>query len=505
MILLGLLGSGMFRFIVFECGCISAFRSSVIGFFVFSSVFSVVAAADTYSYWWEPNSQLGFNDPHKACDYLYSEYYWSHLISNYRPELNRYRAGVYNCGWNDGVEDGHFGGAQFTTVDCDIDTSPDRRTKSCSSKAQVGNPIEIASCSNPSSGVGNPLNAANGNKYQEEIDFKSGGANPIIIGRSYNSLDGIWRHNFSTSLYFGSKTVVLVSADGRESIFLTDGLEYRSSTDSGILIAQADGWLYRSSANIEMYFTSKGCLSSVTALNGDKYTLTYLDQNADRVIAIDNGVGVMVELIEDPLHQLKALSAGPKKVAYLYGSRRLLKRATTMGSFVSVREYHYEDSRNNSLLTGISDERGVRFATWSYDVQGRAVSSQHGDGAGLTQIAYGEDGASTITNELGKQTIYRYQKISGVKRIVAIEGEPTPDCPASNSTYTYNDRGLVLTKTDAKGLVTTYDYNDRGLEVSRTEASGTTLARTTTTEWDPDRFLPIKVIEPNRITVYSYD
>ncbi|RMR76542.1 YD repeat protein, partial [Pseudomonas savastanoi pv. fraxini] len=30
-------------------------------------------------------------------------------------------------------------------------------------------------------------------------------------------------------------------------------------------------------------------------------------------------------------------------------------------------------------------------------------------------------------------------------------------------------------------------------------------ARTTTTEWDPDRFLPIRVIEPNRVTVYSYD
>ncbi|UQW76405.1 RHS repeat domain-containing protein [Pseudomonas avellanae] len=123
----------------------------------------------------------------------------------------------------------------------------------------------------------------------------------------------------------------------------------------------------------------------------------------------------------------------------------------------------------------------------------------------MTQIAYGADGTSTVTNELGKQTIYRYQQISSVKRIVAIEGEPTPDCPASNSTYTYNDRGLVLTKTDAKGLVTTYAYNDRGLEISRTEASGTTLARTTTTEWDPDRFLPIKVVEPNRVTVYSYD
>ncbi|WP_239987681.1 hypothetical protein [Pseudomonas syringae] len=44
-----------------------------------------------------------------------------------------------------------------------------------------------------------------------------------------------------------------------------------------------------------------------------------------------------------------------------------------------------------------------------------------------------------------------------------------------------------------KGPVTTYDYNERDLEISRTEASGTTLARTTTTEWGPDRFLPIRV------------
>ncbi|WP_345945801.1 RHS repeat domain-containing protein, partial [Pseudomonas sp. dw_358] len=68
-------------------------------------------------------------------------------------------------------------------------------------------------------------------------------------------------------------------------------------------------------------------------------------------------------------------------------------------------------------------------------------------------------------------------------------GEPSDNCPASNSTYTYDDRGQVLTKTDAKGFITTYTYNDRGLEASHTEASGTPQARTTTTTWDPTRFL----------------
>jgi YD repeat-containing protein len=147
----------------------------------------------------------------------------------------------------------------------------------------------------------------------------------------------------------------------------------------------------------------------------------------------------------------------------------------------------------------------VRFATWTYDDQGRAISSQHSGAAGLTQVAYNSDGSSSVTNELGKTTVYRYQQIGGVKRVIAIEGQPSENCPASNTSCTYSDRGLILTRTDAKGLITAYTYNDRGLETSRTEASGTPLARTITTEWDPTRFLPTRIAEPGRTSVYSYD
>ena len=186
-------------------------------------------------------------------------------------------------------------------------------------------------------------------------------------------------------------------------------------------------------------------------------------------------------------------------------SQRLIERRYTVDGIVSVRQYHYENNYNPDLLTGITDERGVRFATWAYDIAGRAISSQHASSAGVVKITYRGDQYRVVTNELGKETAYRYELISGINRLVEIKGEPTPDCPASNSSYTYNERGQVLTKTDAKGLITTYDYNGRGLETSRTEASGTTLARTVTTEWDPERFLPTRVTEPDRITTFSYD
>jgi len=193
-------------------------------------------------------------------------------------------------------------------------------------------------------------------------------------------------------------------------------------------------------------------------------------------------------------------------VEFRYSVAGVLSSATsTYGDKVATRRYYYDDLRGRNLLTGITDERGQRYATWSYDAEGRAISSEHAGGADRVEVTYNDDGSSTVTNELGKKATYRFQTIQGIKRITAIEGEPSPNCPSSNSTFTYDDRGLLKTKTDNKGIVTTYDYNDRGLEVTRTEASGTAQARTVTTEWHPSLYLPLAVTEPDRITRYQYD
>ncbi|WP_411911236.1 RHS repeat domain-containing protein, partial [Pseudomonas aeruginosa] len=82
-------------------------------------------------------------------------------------------------------------------------------------------------------------------------------------------------------------------------------------------------------------------------------------------------------------------------------------------------------------------------------------------------------------------------------------------CPGSvdhyNSTFTYDDQGLLTSKRDNNGNLTTYQYNARGLETSRTEAAGTAQARTITTDWHPTLFLPVQVSEPGRSTRYQYD
>lgn len=200
------------------------------------------------------------------------------------------------------------------------------------------------------------------------------------------------------------------------------------------------------------------------------------------------------------------LTVGRLSINYVYDTTgRLTQVDRQYLDSHSVEYYRYESPVSSKLLTAVVDVNGRVLAQWTYDSSERALSSEHANGAEKVSLIYNADGSTTVTNEYGKKTIYRFQVIQRINRITSIEGEPTPNCPYSNSTFFYDAQGLLKTKTDAKGNLTTYDYNNRGLETSRTEASGTPQARSIVTEWHPTLFLKTKVTEPDRITTYQYD
>lgn len=226
-----------------------------------------------------------------------------------------------------------------------------------------------------------------------------------------------------------------------------------------------------------------------------------------RILTLTSDVGEVVTLVDDVIGGFVRVSSGAFTAAFAFSAKGmpafLIKSID--GASTPLRSYYYEDSRFPKYLTAIMDERRIKYATWTYDTQGRAISSEHADGAEKVLISYNSDGSRTVTNPLGKKTIFRTANFNGIKRITAIEGEPSANCPNSNSTFTYDSRGLLKTKTDNKGHLTTYDYNEHGLEISRTEAAGTPQVRTVTTDWHPTLFLPVTVTEPSRITTYTYD
>ncbi|RBH52393.1 RHS repeat protein [Pseudomonas sp. MWU13-2860] len=362
----------------------------------------------------------------------------------------------------------------------------------------------VCPATTPSGVVGNPINALIGNKFQAEYDFSVGGYNPLTLYHYYNSSDQKWTHSYSDHLNIGDDSIAIVRSDGRETIYAKNADSYTSDSDFGTLEARTDGWTYKASDGGRMEFDLSGRLVETYTVEGGSQFLTYESAAPYYVVTVKNGLGSEVKITETPRHEPIAISSSGVSVGFTYGDS-LDSVETTENGVTTTRRYEYTRVTSvRNLLAAVIDERGVKFASWSYDYMGRPLSSEHSDGAQKTSVSY-LDGASIVTNALGKNVTYRYQNMHGVNRIVSIEGEPSPNCPASNSSYTYNDRGQVLTKTDAKGLITTYSYNDRGLEVSRVEASGTPLARTTITEWDPSRFLKTKVLEPTRSTLYTYD
>ncbi|RBH52328.1 MULTISPECIES: DUF6531 domain-containing protein [Pseudomonas] len=356
--------------------------------------------------------------------------------------------------------------------------------------------------------VGNPINVMGGNKFQQEIDYK---ANGVVFSRYYNSTDGVWRHSFSAHLISQGANTFVILSDGRQIDYTTSSSGFVAKYgEVGKLDQSATGWHYVSSDNTVYTFDSLGRLVSKDEPSGRLFEITYPESNpvnnsGSELNIVVNGAKHYT-LIEDFFHQPIKFYDGQVTLDYLYDSNsQLTEFKTTVGGISSTRQYQYSDPNDVKLLTGIVDERGVLIAKWSYDSSGRAISSEHAGVSDKVMLTYIGNTLAVAENSLSKKTTYTFQYAISSPRISSIAGEASANCLASNSSYTYDDSGRIISKTDALNSVTTYTYNDRGLEVSRVEASGTPLARTTTTEWDPSRFLKTKVVEPTRTTLYTYD
>lgn len=378
-----------------------------------------------------------------------------------------------------------------------------------SNDKNIGNQIDLPSCNLPLSFVGNPINIITGNKYQSEIDIYKSGVFPLLFERIYNSMNGIWRHNYSTNIESivdtdnsSIKMITLMTADGRAIRFYDEsGIIKPSPTELGALKRTSNGYEYTSPFHEISDFDSAGRLIRTVSSSGLVHNIKHV---SDTELIVSDTFGHSLTITETKDHQpLSVKSSDGTTVHYEYDSSNRLVKVTKNGK---SRVYHYEDNRFPTALTGITDERGVRYATWGYDSSGRANLSEHSDGKDKVSITYNSDTQTTFTNPLGRKYTYNYKVIDGVKRITSIQGAASSLCPAIGSSYEYNSRGLVTVKTDGKGIKTTYEYNDAGQEISRTIGVGTPEALTIKTTWD-DRFFakPKTETYPDKVITYNYD
>ncbi len=180
----------------------------------------------------------------------------------------------------------------------------------------------------------------------------------------------------------------------------------------------------------------------------------------------------------------------------------------------TTRQYHYEDADYPNALTGITDERGVRYSTFSYDAQGRAILSTHAGDAQRVDIAYNDiSGSRTVTNSSGEVSTYTSISQFGLGLVKGISGPGCSTCSNGNTSYDYDPATNDLLSKTENGVTTQYgNYDTKGQYGYKIEAVGTPEERRTDYTYDPRYYNKIttktesSVATGNsKVTTYTYD
>jgi len=340
----------------------------------------------------------------------------------------------------------------------------------------------------------------------------------------------------------------LYTPDGKRLQFTEDG--------NGLPIAKADTnvgviknpdpatqsiWLWEVTREDDSHeqYDNQGRLTAKWSRNGLKTTYRYSDTNTASNIAprpglmiqITSAYGRSLNFTYNAKGQLVTMT-DPEGGVYSYA----YNDAAAPDNLTSVtypdgktKTYVYNESAYlpavsaNPLypyaLTGIIDENGNRYATFTYDTNGRAISSKHygtvnnvaDQEVDQYSFDYTDANNTAVTNPLGTVFRYAFSTIQKNPRITDTSQPGGSGCNAADNAVTYDANGNIASRTDFNGSKTTYTYDlTRNLETSRTEGltstgASTAETRTITTAWHPTFRLPVQITNANLEITYTYN
>jgi len=393
-----------------------------------------------------------------------------------------------------------------------------------------GPPLTCASThSTPS--TSNPIAIGTGNKWLSEIDIEGNGV--LRFTRYYNSnvatvssaFGARWRSAYGQRLNLetATGTVRALRPDGKIFGFLLSGNNYVVDADISDRLyreTNAGGTLtgYRletTDYTTERYDTA-GRLASIANSTGQIQTLTY--DALSRLSTVSDAFGRQLTFTYDAQNRIATLvTPANGTFAYTYDTANNL--ATVTYPDATTRTYHYNEPQYTgganlpNALTGITDENGVRYASYTYDSTGKAVEEiapAVGTNTNRYQLVYSTN-STAVTDPLNTLRTYSFQTVLGIQKSTGSSQPGGSGCGPASSAITYDANGNVASRTDFNGNLTTYTYDlARNLETTRTEgltAAGvvTPQTRAMATEWHPTIRLVRRMVEPLRLTTYIYN
>ena len=319
-----------------------------------------------------------------------------------------------------------------------------------------------------------------------------------------------WQRSLDTSTAtYSSPQVTVLRDDGSVFAFRQSGTAWVGSGTYDTLSSIADsngkitGWQYTvaDTGAVETY-DPQGKLQSVRERTGRTTTLAY--SAANQLTAVTGPSGRSTSFSYDPSGRIASVTAPDGAVTkYGYNAAGMLVSVTRPDG--AVRQYVYEDARFPTALTGVIDENGNRYATYTYDDQARATSSALAGGANQYQFQYGDNNQTTVTAPAGKTSVYSFLKQNGVLLPTSISA-PCGLCGSTRQSSSYDANNNLIQETDYLGNVTTHAYDSQKHEIQRVDGAGTVNARTVSTQWHPQfGNLRTKVASPTKLEAYGYD
>lgn len=398
--------------------------------------------------------------------------------------------------------------------------------------------VSLAKLPEPSANCpkGNPCHPASGQKSARETDFRS---DTLAVERNYTSqqiypdqggLGRGWTHNYSQRLIsLTGERYRLNAGIDTERFHCTDSPActiYRAENTPGrTLKTVPGGWWLQTTDGERREFDDQGRLSRIVRTQPRYVDLSVLYDAEDRVETVIDQQGRYLQFAyysdgdSDGLVSTITLPDGDL-LQYTYqraanapaGVADVHNLVQVTYPNLSTRQYHYEDAdtlgnpRFEHLLTGITDEKGIRYATYEYDAYARVIRSENAGGARRVTLNY-----TRRPGESHNWSITEVTTPNGEIQTFDMKNWPFRQVDSIEDSRGMLDYGYDSTtrwqtaRTDRDGTQTLYEYAD-GLHLTRrTEAAGTPEQRIIETDWDTTHNRISERREPGRTTTYSYN
>jgi YD repeat-containing protein len=284
----------------------------------------------------------------------------------------------------------------------------------------------------------------------------------------------------------GIKSWLLVGGDGRQERFSADGLLRTRVLRSGATL---------------QYSYDGAWLSGITDHTGRSLGLQYVNGQPTALVRPDG----QVVTFQPSASQLVIGYPDNSTKTLHFGEANLLPSGF---------------GNDSSLLTGITDERGVRYAFYKYSTQGTVTQEYHAGGVNNYTVSVNSN-YTQVTDPKGTQRTYYFaDDIAGNRQLTSVSQPAGSGSAGGSEQYTYDSQSNLASRTQFNGNKTCY-ANDltRNLEVARVEGytyqacgayinPGVSLPagyRKTSTEWHPNWRLQTRVAEPGKLTTSVYN